>query len=480
MARTDTLGHFLTDVADAIREKTGDENPINASEFDTAISNIKGGLDIQNGRLVNYKATSGTVAAGTFVKLNTVYDTSDVRILNGESSSTTYTRHHTTNLIHLRDNIYCYEGGDGNGGYLYTIQVTENGIIKYANRFSMGGAYYDNRILKKLDDSTILFVHSAQMGYPNGMIVKLNENNIWNIVVNDFPLYPSGSNFNGYVLVMEDADYWYLHVNDNSYNSNSKIWKINKTDYSITSGSTMAISMGNGGNVYNKILLDSNKLLYTHNNNSYAIAQFDLNNLSYTRVGSYHSFGLSNTLYIHINNKHIVVGHTTIDNAEHTVVQEFTLDSSYNKTVINQLDLGESLDVTNSYYGYFGLHKISNTAFVFIYHMDKPTVYARIIDVSNSITAGEPALIETLSNVPSYYSDFGIYGGFDLAQPLGNNKFILLCGYHIGLYTIDNALNINQESGSVITVSPATNKIIGITTTECTTTTAGDVYLLDV
>lgn len=43
MARTDTLQHFLTDVAEAIREKSGTEAPIEASTFDTAISNIPSG-----------------------------------------------------------------------------------------------------------------------------------------------------------------------------------------------------------------------------------------------------------------------------------------------------------------------------------------------------------------------------------------------------------------------------------------------------
>lgn len=43
MARTNTLGNFLTDVADAIRQKTGSQDTINASNFDTAIANIPSG-----------------------------------------------------------------------------------------------------------------------------------------------------------------------------------------------------------------------------------------------------------------------------------------------------------------------------------------------------------------------------------------------------------------------------------------------------
>ena len=43
MARTDSLGHFLTDVADAIRTKGGTSATIQASSFDTAIANLPSG-----------------------------------------------------------------------------------------------------------------------------------------------------------------------------------------------------------------------------------------------------------------------------------------------------------------------------------------------------------------------------------------------------------------------------------------------------
>lgn len=50
MARTDTLPHFLTDVADAIREKGGTSEPIQASDFDTEIENLPsgGGADLSD------------------------------------------------------------------------------------------------------------------------------------------------------------------------------------------------------------------------------------------------------------------------------------------------------------------------------------------------------------------------------------------------------------------------------------------------
>jgi surface protein len=48
MARTDTLGHFLTDVADSIREKKGAQETITASDFDTEIENLPSGGDISD------------------------------------------------------------------------------------------------------------------------------------------------------------------------------------------------------------------------------------------------------------------------------------------------------------------------------------------------------------------------------------------------------------------------------------------------
>ena len=60
MARTDTLGNFLTDVATAIREKKGTTDTILASNFDTEIASIQGGSSKYAPRFIrfyNYKGT---------------------------------------------------------------------------------------------------------------------------------------------------------------------------------------------------------------------------------------------------------------------------------------------------------------------------------------------------------------------------------------------------------------------------------------
>ena len=60
MARVDNLNHFLTDVADAIRVKTGGSSPISADTFDTAIENIPtSGGDPNDYFDGNYSGSSG-------------------------------------------------------------------------------------------------------------------------------------------------------------------------------------------------------------------------------------------------------------------------------------------------------------------------------------------------------------------------------------------------------------------------------------
>lgn len=68
MARTNTLSNYLTDIGNAIREKTGETEPIKATEFDTKINEIDTGINI-DGIIKEYEvASGGNVNAGDFVK----------------------------------------------------------------------------------------------------------------------------------------------------------------------------------------------------------------------------------------------------------------------------------------------------------------------------------------------------------------------------------------------------------------------------
>ena len=66
MARTNSLGNFLTDVADAIREKKGTTDTILASNFDTEIASIESGVDINE--YLSDTITYGTNSLGGWTK----------------------------------------------------------------------------------------------------------------------------------------------------------------------------------------------------------------------------------------------------------------------------------------------------------------------------------------------------------------------------------------------------------------------------
>ena len=66
MARTNTLGNFLTDVATAIREKKGTTDTIPASNFDTEIASIESGVDINE--YFSDTITTGNSSLGGWAK----------------------------------------------------------------------------------------------------------------------------------------------------------------------------------------------------------------------------------------------------------------------------------------------------------------------------------------------------------------------------------------------------------------------------
>lgn len=80
MARTDTLGHFLTDVADAIREKKGTSETITASDFDTEIENLPSGGDLSEYFDLN---PSGSFSFSGIVKKIPLINTSNVTSMSG-------------------------------------------------------------------------------------------------------------------------------------------------------------------------------------------------------------------------------------------------------------------------------------------------------------------------------------------------------------------------------------------------------------
>lgn len=70
MARTDTLANYITDISNAVREKTGKTDLIKASELDTEIASIEGGVDINDyfDKEITTTPVSGTSGIDSIIK----------------------------------------------------------------------------------------------------------------------------------------------------------------------------------------------------------------------------------------------------------------------------------------------------------------------------------------------------------------------------------------------------------------------------
>lgn len=157
MARTDSLGNFLTDVADAIREKKGTSESIQASDFDTEIESISGGGDVSE-----------------------YFNTEPESVTNSSSHSWIYTDYfkklgdiiipnNVTNLSYLCHNWL----GDSAPKIIFNNNVTNTNYI-----------FKNNTYVKKLDVSgfnTSNFVNFIEIFSSCQFLTEIVGINNWNV-----------------------------------------------------------------------------------------------------------------------------------------------------------------------------------------------------------------------------------------------------------------------------------------------------------
>lgn len=159
MARTDTLGNFLTDVAEAIRTKEGTSEAIPASEFDTRISNLSGG----GGSEETPASTSELTTSINNIIANFIKDAANYYDVYKEENMIFYTPNASCVFYAIR--IY-------NGGY--NIMWFPETVLRYHNNSD----FYSNKLCVNTITSTGENVSGGTINWSNTKIdIYYSSNN---------------------------------------------------------------------------------------------------------------------------------------------------------------------------------------------------------------------------------------------------------------------------------------------------------------
>lgn len=187
MARTDNLTHYLSDIATAIRNKTGESGIIKASEFDTKIKNINTGTNI-NGNIQEYYVNQQeNIQAGDFVNLvegveglepikyltaNTDTSAYNQSVIMNDGRIVIFTEHFSTsstdyvtvcrfdehNLVNMTVSEFT------NSGYDYAFTGVWSDTIVYSACFYNSSKMLYVRFYEIHDDDTATLVGTASTG----------------------------------------------------------------------------------------------------------------------------------------------------------------------------------------------------------------------------------------------------------------------------------------------------------------------------
>lgn len=150
MARTDTLPNFLTDVADAIRTKTGSSELITASDFDTIIENLPSGED------------TGAYKVNTVEEMNelTGMKTGDYCVVENEQFIEGYT---LVNYIESTGEQYINTGYTANNNTSINITFQTKNVSEITENESLFGARASSS--SRHNGVTIGSNHNLYVGY---------------------------------------------------------------------------------------------------------------------------------------------------------------------------------------------------------------------------------------------------------------------------------------------------------------------------
>ena len=194
MARTNTLGNFLTDVASAIREKKGTTDTIPASNFDTEIASIESGVDINE--YLSDRITKGWSSLGGWAK--TIIKLRNPLTVEGTSAEYMFYQYPLNELPQLdTSNVTNMSDMFGSCRDLTTIpQLDTSNVTDMSNMF---GDCHNLTTIPQLNGEKL-----TNIGY---VFYKCNSLENFNGLINLGQAYltTQSANYSNYKLILSDS-----------------------------------------------------------------------------------------------------------------------------------------------------------------------------------------------------------------------------------------------------------------------------------
>ena len=225
MARTDSLCHFLTDIANAIRTKKGTSNPINASDFDTEIGSISGSdtsvetdiyktssiekmMDLSNAKehdtcvvigkkqeRITRQFTSGTISFPDNVALPSVISRSYNTTIQGDDSYLSINLNQTSVMIDYTN----FQTGED-----FMIEYESQDGINYTKTSGVNSVEMNDVYISSLNTNLTYFMLLEEEDFKG--IYSLESKNYYDVVSR------KGKSARFYTLYSMDKQDWLLEI----------------------------------------------------------------------------------------------------------------------------------------------------------------------------------------------------------------------------------------------------------------------------
>jgi len=438
---------------------TGDET---FTELVPEVLNIPSGgsINIVNGIIEQYKAETSTISANTFVEFVNKY-TFDTIGTDTQLSDVSNSYYHISAVALSDTKVFI---AHRNGSYLYGIVCTINGTTITAGtdtQLSTGGTSYQYASSVALSDNKVFVAHRYG-SYLYGIVCTIDGTTI--TAGTDTQLSTGSSAYSYASAVSLGENKVFVAYCYNSSYLGCIVCEINGT--TITIGTETQLSTKGSSYEYaSAVSLSENKVFVAHRNGGSSNSSY-LNGIVCTIDGTTITAGTDTTISSTSNASYYASAVALNDNKVF-VAHRY---GSYLGGVVCTIDgttITAGTDTTlvsiNYSYEYASAVALSNNK-IFIAHRSGSYLYGIVCTISGTtITAGTDTQLST-GSVSYYYAS---------AVALSNSKVFIARCYNAD-YLGGIVCNI-----SVNTIQEATTKINGLTKTQCTTSTTGDVWALN-